>query len=174
MPEGNTFPLDTDTAKALTSEYDPSLLFKERQRSEDKADFVLKDPYLPANDLIAVITGTKGNDKILTMTFIAGENTTNNEYLNSVAITPENFQTTATYISKLYGLEDEEILYNTFTSEFPDKNTETLKEDGITKYTYETKINGIEVRLNFWKPDNSGITALIFAAVSTDLSAFGM
>ncbi len=167
-------PMDQETLKALSEEYAPGLIFEERERSDERVNFVLKGSENAGSDLLGAVMGQKGGEKLVNISFTAGGNTYNNEYLNSVAVTPEDIGPTLTYATKLFGLENADDLTNAFTSEFPGKNTEMKKEDGKYKYTYETKINDIQLRIRFNHPENSEVNALLSLAISTDLSEFGL
>ena len=171
---GRELPPDTETLKTLSEEYDENLFYEERDRSADRVNFVLKETQNQGSDLVGVIAGKKNDDNIVNMTFTAGGIVYNDQLLSDLAVTPEDIAPTLTYLAKIYGIEDTDILYDTFSSEFPDKNTEETTEDGITKITYETEINGLTFRLRFRKPSGSTTTALIFAGLATDFGAFGL
>ncbi|MBR6801567.1 MAG: hypothetical protein IKM61_07445 [Eubacteriaceae bacterium] len=171
---GRELPPDTETLKTLSEEYDENLFYEERDRSADRVNFVLKETQNQGSDLVGVIAGKKNDDNIVNMTFTAGGIVYNDQLLSDLAVTPEDIAPTLTYLAKIYGIEDTDILYDTFSSEFPDKNTEETTEDGITKITYETEINGLTLRLRFRKPSGSTTTALIFAGLATDFGAFGL
>lgn len=174
--DGASLPLDTQTLRALSEEYDADLIFEERERSEDRVNFVLKNSTGNGSDAFGIITGKDGRHKIVNMTVSSGAMVPikNKDLFKDAMITPENIEATIDYIAKVYGLESGKDFYDTFAAEFPDKNTEVNSQDGKDVYNYETEVNGTEFRLRFNSETGSDEHYLFTAAMSSKFSAFGL
>ena len=109
---GRELPPDTETLKTLSEEYDENLFYEERDRSADRVNFVLKETQNQGSDLVGVIAGKKNDDNIVNMTFTAGGIVYNDQLLSDLAVTPEDIAPTLTYLAKIYGIEDTDILYS--------------------------------------------------------------
>ncbi len=166
------YPLSLKTVEKLTKGFDSSLTVNEGSQEADRTVFELNKKDGEGKDRMVVLITTmqRDSENYLQVSFPAGSGlpvSALDEFNTSEAITPETAEDAFEFVSELYGLKDENALYEAFFEEYGNVNTEISAEDiyGIA-YAWQSEIEGYACKVIVREYDGIDRTNVISVTIT--------